>query len=97
MEEKREVFVLGYRDVDFVNEETGEKVQGTHVYYIDHNVKYPNGYEPARVFLRENYIDVRNNGTGIYDIHLSLELKGNRPNLRVSGFTFKEKADLLHG
>lgn len=97
MEETREVFVLGFRDVDFVNEETGEKVQGTVVFYVDHNAKNENGYEPARVFLRQNYTDVRINGTGIYDIHLSLELKGNRPNLRVSGFTFKEKADLITG
>jgi hypothetical protein len=95
--EKREVLVLGYREVNFTNEETGEVIKGTNVFYIDHKNKTETGYEPARAFIRDKDAvkDVLENKTGIYELELKVELRGNRPMLLVEGFKFVKSHDLI--
>lgn len=95
--EKREVFLQGLKKVGpFVNEETGEKIEGYNAFYVDLEPanKENYGYLPAKKFLTvpegEN---LKSTGLGIYNLLLKLDLSNNRPRISVEGFEFLRKLE----
>lgn len=93
MLEKRTVYVLGTKEVNFTNQETGEIVKGTNVWYFDPNNPEGNfGHVPSKTFIRDVNSDVNKHGTGLYELEIELSLSGSRPTIRINDLKFVKKA-----
>lgn len=93
---KKKVFVLGTKQVDFVNQETGEKVEGMTVWYIDPDKREgTHGYLPSKIFIRDKLSDVYKHGIGYYNLEFDVEFSGSRPRLNILDLKFEKKAMLL--
>lgn len=93
---KKKVYVMGVKQVDFVNQETGEKVEGLTVWYFDPD--HPEGtmgHLPSKIFIRDKASDVYKHGTGIYSLEFDIEFSGSRPKLNILDLKFEKKALLL--
>lgn len=93
MLEKRTVYVLGTKDVNFTNNETGEIVKGTNVWYFDpENPEGQHGHVPSKTFIRDENADVNKHGTGLYELEVEISLSGSRPSIRIKDLKFVKKA-----
>lgn len=93
---KRQVFVMGTKQVNFVNSETGEKVEGLSVWYFDpENPEGTMGHVPVKTFVRDQNSDLYRHGTGIYTLEFEVQFSGNKPRLNILDFKFQKKAMLL--
>lgn len=93
MMEKRKVYVMGAKEVNFTNND-GEIIKGLNVHYFEHDKPASEiGHVPAKAFLRDDKgDDVLKNGVGIYEVLIGVDLSGNRPRVTVEGFKFISKA-----
>lgn len=93
---KKKVFVMGTKEVNFVNQETGEKVEGLTVWYFDpESTEGSAGYLPSKVFIRDKASDVYKYGTGVYSIEFEIQLSGSRPKLNIVDLKFEKEASLV--
>lgn len=93
---KRKVYVLGTKNVNFVDNETGEKIEGINVWYFDpENPEGFHGHIPMKTFIRNKESDVFKHGTGIYNLEFEVELSGSKPRLKLLDLKFEKKALLL--
>lgn len=92
----KKVYVLGTRHVNFVDSETGEKIEGLNVWYFDpENPEGTHGHIPVKAFIRDKASDVFKHGTGIYNLEFEVELSSSRPRLKLLDLKFEKKALLL--
>lgn len=93
MVEKRTVYVMGTKEVNFTNNDTGEIVKGTNVWYFDPSHPEGNhGHVPSKTFIRDSNSDVNKHGTGLYELEVEISLGGSRPQLRIKDLKFVKKA-----
>lgn len=93
---KRKVYVLGTKQVNFVNNETGERIEGLNVWYFDpENPEGTHGHVPIKTFVRNLTSDLYRHGTGIYTLEFEVQFSGSKPTLKIKDFKFEKKAMLL--
>lgn len=92
----KKVYVLGTRQINFVDNETGEKIEGLNVWYFDpERPEGTHGHLPQKVFIRNKQSDVYKHGTGIYNLEFEVDFTGSRPRLKLTDLKFEKKALLL--
>lgn len=93
--DNKTVVVLGVKRFSFANRETGEMVEGCNVFYYDPDLvqtKDEKGYMTAKAFLPLDHFDKFDGEfPQTHKIEMSLRLQGNKPTLKVSGFTRVEE------
>jgi hypothetical protein len=89
MEQRQRVKVLGVKQYNFADRETGEKFEGTTVWYIaeqapeSENVK---GNIPQKANLPYEHFARFNKLPGEYDMLIKIDFTGARPTMKVVGF-----------
>lgn len=91
--------VIGVRPYDFVNKDTGEKLQGVKVFYLDNcaeNEANAKGYFPLNISLSgDNHAGKFKEVPGIYDLDFKYSPdKNGKPVIKLIDAAFVQAAKL---
>jgi hypothetical protein len=92
-EMKTQVIVLGMSRYSFVDRETGAKVEGTKVHYVERyfqNEEHSIGVIPQTATMDYEFFDSLKPEQipGVYDAELMISLRGKKPVLRIMDFHY---------
>lgn len=82
-----EVLVIGAKQYSFTNRDTGEKIEGTKVTYIDlQQDQTGNGYDVASATMGFNDISQFTKLPGVYKAVLGMTVSGGRLRTKIESF-----------